>query len=192
MPFCCPSTCSSDIYVLLFQVKRRFALTLNMNMFMSCWRRDYGMNQIRSVLLPKYHSLKSVSLEYLLCTHTLHMTNYWYTGPPQSIKSLNPKLLNANHCNQYWSIPLDTSQWHSMPDQASLILHPCLINAVPHKVVCSFVLWIELWSAWLFCVEYQCCLINRINSTINSTSVVVQRYNYCYPFCLSDCTFRSC
>ncbi len=28
-------------------------------------------------------------------------------------------------------------------------------NAVPHKVVCSFVLWIELWSDWLFCVEYQ-------------------------------------
>ncbi len=23
--------------------------------------------------------------------------------------------------------------------------------AVPHKAVCSFVLWIELWSAWLFC-----------------------------------------
>ncbi len=42
------------------------------------------------------------------------------------------------------------------------------ITAVPHKVVCSFVLWIELWSDWLFCVEYHCYSTRNNRSDHNS------------------------
>ena len=48
---------------------------------------------------------------------------------------------------------MSQSSWECtiVPISTDLMYRIC---AVPHKVVCSFVLWIELWSAWLFCVEY--------------------------------------
>ncbi len=51
-------------------------------------------------------------------------------------------------------------------------------NAVPHKAVCSFVLWIELWSAWLFCVEYQCRGPNLFWGGCNKIQMAPQIVDY--------------
>ncbi len=60
---------------------------------------------------------------------------------------------------------------------------PLTDNAVPHRVVCSFVLWIESWSDWLFCVDCGIAMCYKCRHTHTHTQDQFYYLNETFIYC---------